>query len=152
MKTRGVTAVLPLDLVFAVNACGGGSSSGGGSADVKVSLREFSVTPDAREHKAGSLSIDADNAGSIKHELVVVQAKDAAALPLNTDGSVDLAKIPRADKFGTIAKLAPGTSKTQTFKLPTGSYVMFCNLVDTKPGAPPVVHFKLGMHETFSAT
>jgi hypothetical protein len=152
-ETRAATAALAIGLAFAVNACGGGSSSGGGSADVKVSLREFSVTPDAREHKAGSISIDADNAGWITHELVVVKAKDAAALPVKADGSVDEEKIPEADKFGEMEDIAAGKSKSHTFKLSAGDHVMFCNVVDKKSGgAPPVVHFKDGVHETFTAT
>ena len=150
MKTRAATAVLALGLAFAANACGGGSSSG--SADVKVSLKEFSVTPDSRQHKAGSISIDADNVGSIKHELVIVKAKDAAALPLKADGSVDEEKIATADKLGETGELAAAKSKTQKFTLPAGDYVIFCNVVDTKSGTPPVVHFKRGMHETFTAT
>jgi N12 class adenine-specific DNA methylase len=148
MKTRAAIAALALGLAFVVNACGGGGSS----ADVKASLKEFSVTLDPREHKAGSISIDADNTGSIQHEFVVVKAKDAAALPLNADGSVDEDKIAKADQLGEMEDIAAGKSKSHTFKLPAGDYVMFCNVVNEKKDAPPVVHFKEGMHETFTAT
>jgi hypothetical protein len=148
MKTRAVRAALVFGLAFAVNACG----DGGSSADDEVTLKEFSVTPDPREHKAGSIEIEAKNDGTITHEFVVVKAKDAAALPLNADGSVDEDKIAKADQFGEIEDIAAGKSKTHKFKLPAGDYVMFCNVVDEKSDAPPVVHFKEGMHETFTAT
>ncbi len=148
MKTRAAVSALALGLAFAVSGCG----DGGSSADVEVSLKEFTVTPDPREHKAGSIELDADNTGSIEHEFVVVKAKDAAALPLAADGSVDEDKIPEADKFGEIEDIAVGKTKSHTFKLPAGDYVMFCNVVNEKTDAPPVVHFKEGMHETFTAT
>ncbi len=148
MKTVAATAALALGLAFAVNACGGGGSSD----DVKASLKEFSVTLDSRQHKAGSISIKVDNTGSIKHEFIIMRAKDAAALPLDAQGGVDEEKVAEADKPGEIAEFAQGTSKTKKFNLPAGDYVMFCNLVNEKSGTPPVVHFKLGMHETFTAT
>lgn len=147
MKVRAAIAASALGLGFAVSACGGGSS-----ADVKVTLKEFSVSPDKREHKGGTVEVEAKNAGSIKHELVMVKAKDVAALPVKPDGSVDEDKIADADKVGEIGEFAAGKSETHKFKLAAGDYVMFCNIVNEKSGAPPVVHFKEGMHETFTAT
>jgi hypothetical protein len=104
----------------------------------------------------------------------IVRAESSAGLPMKSDGSVDEDKIPASDKIGEIEKVAGRSQKTQTFDLTSGTYVAFCNLVDTMSSdttmmgsdttmmngtSSPMggmdsgtghVHFAKGMHVTFT--
>jgi uncharacterized cupredoxin-like copper-binding protein len=142
---RLVSAVAMLGLT--VPACGGG---GGGDTEVKVGLNEYKVTPNPVEVKSGTLRFEADNLGSIKHEMVMVRAKDAAALAKDATGAVDEEKIAESDKMGELADIAAGAKKAKSFKLAPGSYVIFCNITDQNPDGTTLNHFKQGMSETFT--
>ena len=79
---------------------------------------------------AGQVNVKIDNQGGEKHELVIVAAADANALPKKADGSVDEDKIPAADKIGESGDIAARSATTKTFTFKPGTYVAFCNLVD----------------------
>jgi hypothetical protein len=138
-------------LVVVVSAVGGVGCSGSGKrADSVATLTEFKIAFSKADLKAGKVKIKAENRGGTEHELVIVRAADAAALPKAVDGSVDEARISAADKVGEIAEVAPHADTSKTFDLQPGNYVAFCNIVDK--GAPPVIHFKQGMFAQLSVS
>ncbi len=132
--------------------------SSGSSPPVKAGrfrLDEWSITADRSRLPSGRQTITATNTGHETHELVIIAARDVAAIPTKSDGSVDEAPL-EAVKVGEIADVASGASKTHVFDLAPGSYVAFCNLVDQMGhgngmgGGMSHVHFEMGMHTTFS--
>jgi hypothetical protein len=127
-------------LSFAVPAAGAATTP-----TVKAKLFEFKIKPKPKSTKAGKVKVVAKNIGTEEHELVVVKGDDAAALPTAADGSVDEDAIPETDKFGEIAEFKPKKTKTKTFDLDAGSYVVFCNVVDDEDDIT-VSHFAEGMH------
>ena len=113
-------------------------------------LYEWGITADSQQLPSGSQTITALNTGHETHELVIVRATDAAALPTKSDGSVDENAL-KNKKVGEIADVAAGSSKHATFDLAPGTYVVFCNIIDSMGmgGAMQHTHFDLGMHTTF---
>jgi uncharacterized cupredoxin-like copper-binding protein len=97
--------------------------------------------------KTGSVEFNVKNDGTLTHEFVVVRGNDYAALPTAANGSVDEEKIAPADQVGEIEDIEAGQSKSATFDLSAGSYLLFCNVVEKATGgAAPVSHFNKGMH------
>jgi uncharacterized cupredoxin-like copper-binding protein len=103
--------------------------------DVGVSLKEFKVLPNSTTAASGKVTFHVRNAGTVKHEFVVIRtAKPAGAL----------LKHGRADETGNIGEipgLQPGQSKTLSLKMKPGHYVLLCNM----PG-----HYMAGQHIDFS--
>lgn len=147
-----IVVVMSALVVVALPLAGCSSSSGASSAKtVQVRLVEFQLTPNAADVKAGTLGFDVRNAGTTKHEMVVVRAGSADELPKRADGSVDEDKIAPTDKAGETGEFDASRTKSVSLDLRPGSYVMFCNIVqDTAAG--PVSHFARGMHAQISVT
>lgn len=103
-------------------------TSGAGSQPTFV-LSEFKIRLDGTI-PSGQVEVKIDNQGGEKHEVVIVAAKDAEALPKKADGSVDEDKIPEADKVGESGDVPARTSITKSFTFKPGAYVAFCNIVD----------------------
>jgi hypothetical protein len=157
-----ITGLIGATLVFA--ACGSSGSPSAASENTFV-LKEFTMTPPTNALHAGSFTITANNAGGEVHEVVIVRAASADALPKKSDGSVDEDKIAETDKVGEIEDVAARAQKSKTFNLAAGTYVAFCNLVDNMMGSSGSsmmngssgmmngsghVHFAEGMHVTFT--
>lgn len=118
----------------------------------KVTLEEFTMVPHPGVVKAGKVTLEADNVGSVTHELVLVRAPSVAALPLVTKatkdravGDVDEEAIPEADKMGETGDIQPQKHVTKTFDLAPGTYVMFCNIDDAGANGSVTNHFQHGM-------
>ena len=100
--------------------------------------------------QSGKVTFQVDNVGSITHELVIVRAASAAALPKvkkageRSVGAIDEEAIAESAKMGESGDVAAKSSVTKTFDLPPGTYVMFCN-IDNKSGGKVVNHFTRGM-------
>jgi hypothetical protein len=147
-----------------VTACGSSSKraspSSAASAENTFVLNEFTIVPPTNTLRAGSVSITADNVGGEVHELVIVRASSAGALPTKSDSSVDEDKIAEADKVGEIEDIVAGAHRSKTFGLTAGTYVAFCNVIDDMMGTDTMmgshmgsgghVHFAEGMHVTFT--
>jgi hypothetical protein len=119
---------------------------------LKVRLIEFKVRP-ARDFIAkGKTKVLLKNAGTKTHEFVVVRGDDAAELPTAADGSVDEDQIPKRDQVGEVEDIKKGKVKSKVFKLPPGSYILFCNVVDEAADGTVVSHFAEGMHTTIEAS
>ncbi len=173
-RTRAL--ILTAAVMFSLAACGSDANKSTGSSTMVRNtfvLREWSINAPTNRLHAGETRLTASNQGHETHELVIVRAPDAAALPAKSDGSVDEDKIPEADKVGEIADLAAAKTATKTFKLTPGNYVAICNLVDqmgtgTSGGNGGMgggmgqggmsgsgmshIHYRLGMVTTFSVT
>lgn len=141
MRLTRTKLLLPVAAAALIlSACGSSSdatkttpstTSAAGSSKATFVLDEWSVVPPKGDVAAGKVAVTATNNGKETHELVIVRAEDASALPLKADGSVDEDKIPESKKAGEIADLTAGKSATKTLDLPAGDYVAFCNIVDT---------------------
>jgi uncharacterized cupredoxin-like copper-binding protein len=96
-----------------------------------ATLKEYSIAPRPSEVAAGRVAFNVHNAGSIKHEFVVLRTDKKAS---------DLLKGNEADEAGNVGEIGnlnPGQTKTLSLNLKAGHYALICNL----PG-----HYKLGQH------
>ncbi|MEA2496609.1 MAG: hypothetical protein QOJ29_4520 [Thermoleophilaceae bacterium] len=101
---------------------------------VGVSVKEFSVNPSATQARAGRVTFNVRNTGTIPHEMVVLRTDKPAASLLNG------ARADEAGNVGETGDLAPGAGKVFSVKLKAGHYALICNL----PG-----HYSAGQHIDF---
>lgn len=159
-------AVVCIGAVLGLAACGTSksSSSGSSSSENTFVLSEFTIIPPTNVLHAGKVLVTANNVGGEVHEIVLVRAAGVGAFTKDADGSVDENKIREADKVGEIEAVGARSRKSATFDLTAGTYVAFCNLIDTmgsgssmmhgsdmEPGSGHV-HFSEGMHVTFTVS
>jgi uncharacterized cupredoxin-like copper-binding protein len=103
--------------------------------NVPVSLKEFTITPNATTAAAGKVTFNVKNDGTVTHEFVVLKTDKPAG---------SLLKGNKADETGNVGEtgdLAVGASKSITLNLAAGHYALICNL----PG-----HYKAGQHTDFT--
>jgi uncharacterized cupredoxin-like copper-binding protein len=126
--------------LIALSACGGTPVAGATGGTVNVTLTDSKITTDRTNVPAGSVTFVVKNAGTTTHELVVVK----------TDTAAD--KIPAGEEAGLVSEdgsqgetgdLDKGASKSITFKLEPGKYVLICNQLG---------HYAMGMHVPFTVT
>ncbi len=104
---------------------------------VKASEMKFVLTSDVAA--AGKVTFNAENVGSVAHEMVVIKTDTPAAdLPVK-DGEVS--------EEGSIGEIGPeeltvGAKVTKAFDMPAGHYALICAL----PG-----HYQAGMYADFTA-
>ena len=125
---------------------------------VREQLQEFSITPAVAQVKAGAVTFDASNRGSITHEMVIVHAAATGSLPVVTSpggeravGAIDEEAIDEADIVGETGDVDPGKTVTKHFKLTPGSYVLFCNIDTTAPDGSVTNHYTRGMVANLTA-
>jgi uncharacterized cupredoxin-like copper-binding protein len=140
-----------------VIGCGGDDDDGDGattSADTEstaaasgaltIKMGDFFFDPKDATSAAGTVEITAPNEGSVEHELVLFRSDaDPAKLPL-AGGEVDEAALEAEGgvNVGEIEEVAAGESKSGSFELTPGKYVMFCNLP---------AHYEQGMYGSVTA-
>ncbi|MDE3088983.1 MAG: copper-binding protein [Chloroflexota bacterium] len=134
-------AVLGVILVagLAVTACGPAPTPV--PATVRVTLDEWSIKPSMASVPAGKVTFQVANQGKIEHEMVVLKT-DLAANALKPSAA-DPTKVDEeagAKNVGEIGEIATGTSKSDTFDLAPGKYVLVCNIAG---------HYKSGMATAF---
>lgn len=146
MSTRIGRLTLPLIGLLALFA---GSCGGGGGA-VEVTLREFAVIPSVSEISAGSIEFSATNEGpNDPHELVIFKTDLAPdALPTVETGAVD-EQGEGVELIGEIEEFPVGETRTATFDLEAGNYVLICNIYDEDEQES---HYQEGMRVAFSVT
>ena len=134
-RARLTSLLLVIPLTVAMSACGTDNPKAASTATPATSasfvLNEYSITQPPAPLAAGNVRITVKNSGHETHELVIIRAADAAALPKKADGSVDEDTIAETDKPGEVPDIAAGKSVTKTLKLAAGHYVAICNLVET---------------------
>jgi hypothetical protein len=133
----------------ALAACQPVGDASTGDATVAVELREWAVLPAKAEAPAGDITFDTRNTGADAHELVVVRAGDPATLPLAADGTVDEDKLPEGAFIGEIEAYPAKETCAGTFQLAAGSYVLFCNLLETEADGTKENHYANGMRTRF---
>jgi uncharacterized cupredoxin-like copper-binding protein len=119
----------------------GQTATSGGGNELTIKMGDYSFTPSAVTTQAGKVTISAPNDGQVEHELVLLKTdQNPVGLPLNGD-EVDEEGLEAkgVENAGEIEEVNPGATKSGTFKLAPGKYVMICNL----PG-----HFQRGMYGT----
>lgn len=125
--------------LLAVSACGGSSSATAGPTSVGASEKEYSITLASSSAKAGEVTFDIKNAGTIQHEFVVVSTDlPADQLPQVAD-KVNEDALTKVDE---VEDINPGDTPTLKVNLPAGHYVVFCNIAG---------HYASGMHAAFTA-
>ncbi len=147
-------ALLAVAVAVPVAASGCGSSSSNSSAanpttpttsqaaaatsgTVNVILNEMNVVPTPATAKAGKVTFAVNNAGQLPHEMVVIKTdKKADALGSGT-------KVPETGSVGETGDIAPGKSKSVSFNLKAGHYVLICNIAG---------HYAAGMHADFNVS
>ncbi len=135
-------AALTLILGLLVPACANGAASG--SADVEITLKNFSIHLSGATVPAGTRTFEATNEGPSVHEfeiLSVPNGVDADDLPVSDNvADTESGGLKQIDE---VEDIAPSTTASLTSTLERGSYVVICNL----PG-----HYAAGMHATFTVT
>ena len=151
MRIRRLAAVT---MIAGVVSVGAGPSVAATAKPPKqnLTLTEYQITPALQFIAKGKSNFVAKNSGTVKHEVVVVRGTDPSALPTKPDGSVDEGQIRKRDKVGETGDLKAGKTKSKTLKLSAGSYILFCNIIDTEPDGSQVSHFAKGMHTTINAS
>lgn len=87
---------------------------------------------------SGNLRFELSNSDKVRHSFVIVRTElEGTALPTTTRGQVDLAAA--GELVGTVQTVQPGIAKGQTFHMPPGRYVLFCNIAG---------HYEGGMYYT----
>ena len=119
---------------------GGYYAYGAASATkVKVTEKEFKLTPSPAAVKHGSVTFTLKNTGHLKHELIVLKTNIAAGkLPIKGTTAKLVGKVE-----GKINPVSPGKTKTLTVKLPAGKYILLCNLP---------AHYKAGQRSAFKVS
>jgi uncharacterized cupredoxin-like copper-binding protein len=104
------------------------------AARIRVTLKEFTLSPAPAVGRAGKVTFRVRNAGAIRHEFVVLRTKKAAAHLLKGR------EASEAGNVGEIGDVKPGATKTLRLNLKAGHYALICNL----PG-----HYVAGQHADF---
>ena len=129
-RVIGLTAV---GFALSVSGCSSDESAAPSSDQNRptFTLSEFKIKLSQPTLASGRVMLTATNVGGEEHELVIVRVSSVGDLPKKVDGSVDEEKIPEADKMGEIEHVGPNQAKSAEFELASGTYVAFCNLIDT---------------------
>lgn len=85
------------------------ASSGGGSTDVKVDLKEWAVVPNPKDITAGSVKVAVSNLGTFGHDLVIQDSSGT--------------EVGRTPVFKTA-----DSPKTLQVDLKPGTYKFFCDV------------------------
>jgi len=152
LKRTSALLALAFVVMVAIAADAGAAKK---PTNIAVKLQEFTLnTLPSAEAKAGTVRMKVTNKGTITHEMVLVRAASATALPKvttaggeRTVGAIDEEAISEKDKMGETGDVKPGKTVTKTFKLRPGHYVMFCNIDDAAGN-----HFARGMYDEFVVT
>jgi uncharacterized cupredoxin-like copper-binding protein len=95
------------------------------------------VLPESVKH--GKVKFIVKNTGSEVHEFVILKTNTAFdALPVS-----DKDRVNEASSVGEIGHIAAGKTKSKTFKLKAGDYVLVCNIAE---------HYGAGMRAAFTVT
>lgn len=120
-------------LVLLLAACEPAPAYDAGAVQLVAELKDYSVTLNAAEVKAGTVKVGIRNRGSQPHDFLVIRTNlapdqlpyDAGRAKANEDGVV-----------GKTQDLRSGGTGALTVTLEPGSYVIICNVAG---------HYQLGM-------
>lgn len=138
-----IMAIGPVILGFGQQAL---SQSTHTEAQVHVTLKDFTVHPNQTTAKAGWITFQAVNAGTMPHELVILRTDlNPANLPRMEEkdnkgtvtGHIVNEEHAAVEPIEEIEEFPAGNSKGKKVLLDQGRYVLFCNV----PG-----HYDKGMY------
>jgi uncharacterized cupredoxin-like copper-binding protein len=115
------------------------AATAGGSA-LTIKMSEFAFDPKNPTAAAGKVKVTAPNIGKVEHELVLFKTNREPGSFKVSKGRVNEEALEHAadiEEVGEIADVEPGETKSETFKLTPGKYVMICNVSG---------HYKAGMY------
>lgn len=96
----------------------------------------MTVTPSSAP--AGKVKFTVSNSGTVIHEFVILKTKvPFDKIPVTKN------RISEAKAVGEIGGIGKGKTKSKTFKLKAGKYVLVCNIAK---------HYQLGMRAAFTVT
>ncbi|HUF59939.1 MAG TPA: hypothetical protein VMR89_10760 [Actinomycetota bacterium] len=147
LRRNGTLGLVLLMAGLGLAGCGGGEET-----TVAVTLQEFAVLPAQDTVPGGSVTFEATNEGpDDPHELVVIRTDLAPeALPTTPDGAVD-EEGEGIEVIGEIEEFPVGETRSGTFDLEAGDYVLVCNIVEEE-GGEIEAHYALGMRIGFVVT
>lgn len=105
---------------------------------IRADMREYAMGLTSAEVRSGTVTFIARNTGSTVHDLVVLRT-DLAADKLPVDAQTQKAK--EDGKQGAVDQIAPGKSANLRLELPSGAYVVICNVP---------THYQLGMRSALT--
>ena len=147
MRGRAALAAITAVLAHGGGACSdddedarGGSRPSEGASALTARLSEDVIELSSGTVAAGTVTITAENVGTMEHELLVVRS-DA---PLDGLDVVD-ERVPEdaIDMVDEISEFEAGSTETKYFDLTAGRYLLICNL----PG-----HYAAGMRAELIVT
>ena len=101
------------------------------ASTVKVTEKEFKLTPSATSVKAGTVTFKIKNTGAIDHTFLIVKTSLAASKLPQKSQRVTLKPLKQAGPF------KPGKGGTVTLTLKPGTFVLYCNVAG---------HYKAGQY------
>jgi hypothetical protein len=145
IERRAMVAVTALALL--APACGADEEG-----TVEVTLQEFAIATSTTSVAAGSITFEATNDGPADpHEMVVFRTDLAIdALPTAEDGSV-VEDGEGVELIGEIEEFPVGETRSATYDLDAGAYVLICNIVEEEDGELES-HYQEGMRTAFTVT
>jgi uncharacterized cupredoxin-like copper-binding protein len=114
---------------------------------VNVVLKEWYVLPDKRTVDEGNITFKILNQGRMEHEFIVIKTTlPVHDLPVHEKG-LDEKKAGKT--LGEIEDIRPGETREETFYMPPGNYVLFCNKVEIEDHET-ISHYRHGMRVAFT--
>ncbi len=113
-----------------------------GPTTVQVTLKEWSIQPNLTTVPAGKVTFAVTNQGAIEHEMVILRTDVAPTqLAMNSaEPGTALEDSTVVKNVGEVDEVAAGESKSDTFDLTPGKYVLICNEAS---------HYQAGMETSF---
>ena len=114
--------IVAVAAVLVVGAFTGGVWAGAQKTVVRVTLKEFKVTPVPISAPRGTVTFSVRNAGKLEHELVVLKTNlPAAKLPVKGSKAVEVGRLGKV-------VVKPARSGGLSLPLKAGKYVLICNV------------------------
>jgi uncharacterized cupredoxin-like copper-binding protein len=124
--------------------CGQAANAAPVETIVKAQLGEYYIKLDRASVPAGTVTFAVSNVGKMDHELIIIKTDLAAnKLPLGREGDPTRVNEDKVGTVGEVADIASGKTKSGTFDLKPGRYLLICN----QPG-----HFAAGQWIVFQVT
>ncbi len=109
---------------------------------IAVTIKEFSVSANPASSATSVVELNVANQGALDHELVIMQTDKAVdALTYDTVADRAVESAPGQEDVGEVEDIAAGTTKSGTFDLAPGHYLLICNIAG---------HYKAGMRTAFT--
>ena len=128
-----ILALLALAAVLTASCAAAEPQVDVGKGQIRADLREHVISLTSTEVRAGTVTFQVRNGGSIAHDFIVIKtdlAPDKLPVDANTQKARDEGRV------GGVDELAPGTTANLRLDLAPGHYVIICNVP---------THYQLGM-------